>query len=792
MSTKKPLLLIIPFLLLLGTGSIKSQLIVSTTQTPDQLVQNVLVGTGVSVSNVTFNSPASAFNIGEFMNGGGTNIGLSKGIIMASGNVNNAIGPNDQTGAGDATNTGTDIDLENLIPGYSINDAAVLEFDFIPLSDTIRFRYVFGSEEYPEFVNSNFNDVFGFFVDGPNPSGGFYVKENIALIPGTTLPVTIDNVNNVTPSFPQYYVDNTNGTTIQYDGFTVVLTASIVVIPCETYHIKLAIADAGDQILDSGVFLEANSFSSNAIVVNTEYTLANVSTIGSNATIEGCNNAKVTFTLLNPVTDSTWIPFDTIYGTAINGVDYPFVNDSVLILPGSNIGEIVISPLMDTINEPLEYVAIVVPTSACTKDTVIVPIANYTPITTVSSPDTTVCQGIAYLFTQPQGGAPPYDYTWSPQNHLSNPYSQNPMATPPGTMTYYVDIGDSTGCPHAMDSIKVTVDLLPLISFLPDMFKGCGPPLTVNFTDNCSPNVNDYIWQFGDGNVSYVSNPTHTYDSAGIYDVTLTVRTSTGCASTFTNPGLITVFQEPRIDILPDPPEGCTPLTVDFDFTTPDSISFFSWDFSDGSDTDSTKTPKHTFTQSGVYDVTLSAGTPDGCFKNFSYPVNVFVEPIAEFSTEPDSASLNMLPILFYDESTDAASWYWDFGDGSTSGQQNPKHGFPHTGDFDVLLVVTSIEGCIDSIVYTIPIFEDILNCPNIITPNGDGVNEKFVIENLEYYMVRKLFVYNRWGKKVYENINYMNDWDGSGLADGTYFFVLEYGGRINSGEFKGSLTILR
>lgn len=776
----------------LNIGILQSQLIISTTQIPDQLVQNILVGTGVTVSNVTFNSPLSAVNIGEFMGGGGTNMGISHGIIMASGDVHNAIGPNDQGGAGNATNTGSDPDLENLIPGYTINDAAVLEFDFVPLSDTIQFRYVFGSEEYPEFVNSSFNDVFGFFVDGPNPAGGNYVKKNIALIPGTNLPVTIDNVNNVTPSYPQYYVDNTNGATIQYDGFTTVLTATVVVIPCETYHMKLAIADAGDQILDSGVFLEANSFSSNAITINTSYSIGNISSIAAEAAIEGCNNAKITFTLLNPVTDSTWIPFSSIFGTATNGVDFPFINDSVLILPGQKIGEIIIAPVQDTIAEPTEYIGIVVPTSACTIDTVIVPIADYTLINTDACNDTLICQGVAFLDTYSTGGRPPYTYSWTPSNYLSNPNIQNPIATPPSSITYYVDVGDSTGCPHAMDSVKIAVDMLPLISFIPDIFKGCGPPLTVTFTDNCSPNVTEYLWQFGDGDLAYVSDPVHTYDSAGVFDVTLTVKTAVGCASTFTNQGLVTVFQEPRVDILTDPPEGCVPLKVDFSISSIDSINYFDWNFDDGTPNDTIENPTHIFTNSGIYNVNLAAGTPDGCYKNFSVPVSVFVEPIAEFIALPDSVSINQPPIHFIDQSTDAAFWYWDFGDGTTSTQQNPKHGFPKVDDYEVLLVVTSAEGCVDSVMYTIPIFDDNLTCPNVITPNGDGINEYFVIENLEYYMERKLQVYNRWGKKVYENNNYMNDWDGQGLADGTYFFVLQYGGRLESGEFKGSLTILR
>lgn len=128
-------------------------------------------------------------------------------------------------------------------------------------SDTLYLKYVFGSEEYPEYVLNLYNDVFGFFVSGPNPLGGDYSQKNIAIVPGSDpeLPVSIDNINNVIPSYPEYYVDNTGGMTIEYDGFTTVLYAKLPIIPGEEYHIKMAIADAGDGILDSGVCLEENS-----------------------------------------------------------------------------------------------------------------------------------------------------------------------------------------------------------------------------------------------------------------------------------------------------------------------------------------------------------------------------------------------------------------------------------------------------------------------------------------------------------------------------------------------------
>jgi len=135
-----------------------------------------------------------------------------------------------------------------------------LEFDFIPSSDSVEFRYVFASEEYPEFVNASFNDVFGFFISGQNPTGGAYSNLNIARIPGTNLPISIDNVNSTSHS--QFYINNSGNSRIVFDGMTFVLTAKALVVPCQTYHIKIAIGDVMDGIYDSGVFLEASSFTS--------------------------------------------------------------------------------------------------------------------------------------------------------------------------------------------------------------------------------------------------------------------------------------------------------------------------------------------------------------------------------------------------------------------------------------------------------------------------------------------------------------------------------------------------
>ncbi len=219
--------------------------------TPADLAQ-ALIGGGVIVSNVTFTGNNAAG--GLFAGGISEGLGIESGVVLSSGNIADAAGPNTTESISTDFDGPGDPDLEGLIPGFTTNDAAVLEFDFVGAGGTFSFEYVFASEEYNEFVGSPFNDVFGFFLDG----------QNIALLPGTNIAVSINNVNNGSNS--QFYNDNSlfdlgspTPFLTQADGFTVVLQATGTIGP-GTHHIKLAIADAGDGILDSWVFLKAESF----------------------------------------------------------------------------------------------------------------------------------------------------------------------------------------------------------------------------------------------------------------------------------------------------------------------------------------------------------------------------------------------------------------------------------------------------------------------------------------------------------------------------------------------------
>ncbi len=227
-----------------------------------------LVGPGVTITSANLVCPNGAS--GTFLAGAVDEVGFSKGVLLTSGQVSIAAHSNDATGAGNDNSAPGDATLNSLIPGFTAYDACVLEFDLEAIGNKVSFDYVFASEEYEEYYCKIFNDVFGFFVSGPNPAGGSYSNVNIALVPGTTTPVS---VNNVGPSScagidnHTLYQNMSGAITMQYDGKTKALKAEIALKPCQKYHFKLGVADAGDRILDSGVFLKEGSFVSSPPVI---------------------------------------------------------------------------------------------------------------------------------------------------------------------------------------------------------------------------------------------------------------------------------------------------------------------------------------------------------------------------------------------------------------------------------------------------------------------------------------------------------------------------------------------
>ncbi|HAQ65031.1 MAG TPA: hypothetical protein DCR43_04135 [Bacteroidales bacterium] len=449
----------------------RGQLQVTTGHGAEELLQ-MLLGQGVVVSNVTSvgliaTENPEVWQAGKFFNGIVAGIGIDSGLLLTSGDALLAIGPNNNGGDGIPTLNGGDLDLGAII-GTITEDACILEFDFVPMYDTIAFRYSFASEEYNDFVNGGVNDVFAFFITGPNPSGGTYDKFNIAIIPKTSVPVSINTLNNGNNSagspncrgngpceYCQYYVDNCiYGSPIEYDGYTTVLTAMAVVVPCQSYHLKIAIADGGDEVYDSGVFLEAGSFSSPGVALEPVYSTPG----GAPFAVEGCTQADLKVTLPFALPATSWVVFDSITGSATNGVDYNLINDSVMFLPNQLTVTIPIIPVYDAQTEGDEniyiYLSNQVGCAGVNLQRTEILLHDFIPVEIGS--DTAVCEGTQVTFNV---GEVYKSYTWHDGTHGQTWTSSG---LPPGGQVS-IAVEDSWGCTSS-DTLQLTVHERPVVN----------------------------------------------------------------------------------------------------------------------------------------------------------------------------------------------------------------------------------------------------------------------------------------------------------------------------------------
>jgi PKD repeat protein len=259
------------FLLLFCAHIMQSQaqqprLFIDSTISPAQMVTDLFSSPKVAISNVKVNG--QTYSIGYF-EADSTKLDLIGGILLTTGLASEVAETSSFQMERDVTGNSTDADLQGLVPGGSLNDVTAIEFDLVSQVDSLCFIYRFGSEEYPEYACTDYNDVFGFFVQGP----GYPTPTNIALIPNSQIPVAINNVHPANPDVSacvpynaQYYVpDNVYGADCVFDGMTTTLAAKFIAVAGQNYHIKLAVADVGDGIYDSGVFIELSSLGQDSI-----------------------------------------------------------------------------------------------------------------------------------------------------------------------------------------------------------------------------------------------------------------------------------------------------------------------------------------------------------------------------------------------------------------------------------------------------------------------------------------------------------------------------------------------
>jgi gliding motility-associated-like protein len=359
--------------------------------------------------------------------------------------------------------------------------------------------------------------------------------------------------------------------------------------------------------------------------------------------------------------------------------------------------------------------------------------------------------------------------------------------------TYTVTGTDENGCENT-DEVLVTVNPLPVID--------AGENQTICFEESVTlsgsgAGLGD-LTSWSDG---VIDGMPFTPESTTTY--TYTAISPDGCEST--DEVTVTVNPLPDVIFTADDQEGCTPFPVRFTSGTSDGASYV-WNFGDG-DTGVGFDVSHTYVNEGLYDVTLTVTSTEGCVASDTYTdyINVVDPPLADFTASTDEEVDFNTVFEFGNESTGATSYVWDFGDGSAPNIDNsPIHEFPTTtaGTYTVTLTATNDIGCTSVIEKQIEIKNELVfYIPNAFTPDGDDLNRTFqpvFTSGLDVYDYH-LTIFNRWGEIVFESFNANNGWDGTygnkGLVeDGSYVWLIEFGETMSDKKHveKGNVIVIR
>jgi gliding motility-associated-like protein len=771
--------------------------------TPGQLVQNVLVGQGVSVSNVTYSGAPGA--IGYF-NGSNSSIGLDEGIILTTGTINSGpdgpYGPNNKPNAGLDNSAGGFGPLTNIVNKQTFN-AAVLEFDFVPQSDTVRFEYVFGSEEYPEWVGDQFNDVFAFFISGPGISG----NQNMAIIPGTTQPVAINNVNNGTNNNGpctncQFYVNNgtgnnapfnTNPFFVQYDGFTTPLQAISPVQCGETYRLIIAIADVGDAIFDSGIFLSANSLSSEQ-PVNVTYELSSDPYGDGKTLAQGCTSATVTVSRSGDVSQPLGIPL-IISGSAIQGVDHSNLPTQVNFNAGQTTTSFTIDALVNpnlqgTVDLLIEF-AIQDPCGNDNFQSVELFFNPTAPVELTIDFSEVVCPGEEIeLFANAIGGGGNYTYLWNTGATTPSIFV-SPNATEEFTVTVVDDCLNQEVTVSALVEVPIYEDLE--IQVTSDIVEQCpfvGNDLEVVIAGGVAPFTIEWL-----ENSNTVISQSEVVSVAPSTTTSYQVTVTDVCGAEVSGFVTITILSPPLIVDLTPETEICPGESIELVASPSGGFGdyYYLWPHSGETTASVIVTPEQTTSYTVV--------VRDDCntFEVKETTTVFIVKPEADFLIISEPLFIG-LPVTFQNLTNNGVFYDWRFGDGNFSTAIHPNNIYDEPGDYEVLLVATDAKGCQDSITKLITIKDEhYIYVPNAFTPDGDRFNNVFYASTVNIVTFNML-IFNRWGELIFESNDPEYGWDGTyngtRAKDGTYIYVITYQ-TINDDPdtehvLKGFVTLLK
>ena len=481
----KRIVLLCTLLLPLVAGAQTVTVSAATGQNIETFINNNLVGKGVYIWNVKFNNVTGNISpsfpqIGTFNSNGYQLLWMDSGVVMTTSHVNDA---SPSGGYGSLSGNYHDPVMQSWGgTSRTVNDCATIDFDFVSMSPFVTVNYCFGSNEYPSYTCSQFNDIFGFIIEGPYPST---TRKNAAIIPHTVsaanpygIEVAINTVNSGTCSsgytagpgtyliYSDYFVSNPNSTGVNYPGFTQKLSANATLIPCERYHMHISICDVSDGALDSGVFLEKNSFNSPSADVSLSHRYAD--------TIERNRGAVLPLNLEgSSFSYSSGDVIASFGGTAVVGQDYTVTtcqgeqvdpDHPTFTIDATGCSLTFLGTPTANLTEP-KLIEMYLKTALChnypalkTYDTIRYILVEDDVVRlrhdTIVAYDTCKQVGVELAI----GNHPPFSFHWEPETDIDFPYQQFSTATITESRNYTVSVVDGRG---DVDTTNVYVKILP-------------------------------------------------------------------------------------------------------------------------------------------------------------------------------------------------------------------------------------------------------------------------------------------------------------------------------------------
>ncbi len=413
--------------------------------------------------------------------------------------------------------------------------------------------------------------------------------------------------------------------------------------------------------------------------------------------------------------------------------------------------------------------------------------------------DSVGCSPLTVQFTRTTPGT---TYLWdfgdgesSTQNEPQHIFVNTTLNPVDYTVTAY-----SASPNNCLDTAQriITVYPKPQLDFTAVPLTAYFPASEITITNNSPGGYTNYNWDFGDGDTSTNEQPgSHTYADCGIYDIVMSAD-NTWCSDTIQQTITVTAMQ-PEAAFSVDTTQSCVPVTINFENQSM-FIDTFEWDMGDGTIIyDSAFS--YTYDTPGEYVVTLNTTGYCNTFDSQDTTIYVYQSPVVNFEVIPDTIMLPGQPIHCSNLSSDDADlFYWEFGDGGTSDEEDPIYFYTTPGTYDIKLTVTSVNKCVDSLTLSAEVIvlpEGQIAFPNAFSPNGDGNNDVFGPATYTSVKSFEMYIYNRWGEKVFYTNDITKGWTGyvNGKLVLQDVYVWRADGVFLNGtpfELAGSVTLLR